>query len=121
MTNTNELLSCPFCGTVDKEYQQGYHKNTWCSNPNCRIHLIVFDKIEWNTRVESQQSESLKSENDRLKKALDITQDFITRNKMYAKTTKPETLIVDCEITLDKINAALNTKERRDDGYEKSV
>lgn len=50
-------------------------------------------------------------ENDRLKKALDIAKEMISRTRMYAKTIRPETLIADCEITLNKLTAVLEQKE----------
>jgi transcription elongation factor Elf1 len=76
MTNTNELLPCPFCGAkaiwkdgIPKNSPVGYVK---CSNETCGFYIDTEHKVWknpscWNTRAESQQSESLKAENEELK------------------------------------------------------
>ena len=89
MTNTNELLPCPFCGNKRCVYGEtgrvGYY---YIDCNQCHTTLNgcdLEDLIEkWNTRVESQQSESLKSENERLRKALEDITNFDTTESYFA-------------------------------------
>lgn len=73
----NKLLPCPFCGGESEPKRERIR----CSNRDCKLFNSEMNLLEWNTRAESQQSESLKAENENLKKALEFLDSEITRAK----------------------------------------
>lgn len=79
---TNELKSCPFCGS-DAVELNGY--NIWkvsCSNEFCRVSEAVFLREDWNTRT----SDTL--QNQKLREALELMVDF-AEHQMHPMQNDP--------------------------------
>ena len=73
MTENNELLPCPFCWGIGKYNDSDDYFLVVCNTCHTTVQSSSekMVKEKWNTRSES---ESLKSENERLKKALGYAQ-----------------------------------------------
>lgn len=126
MTNTNELLPCPFCGGMPVCLKVGekvcFYKISCNDIDNHRFDVFGMAKEEaiklWNTYAQSEQSESLKSENKRLREALETVNIFfeqVISDYSFGKRVTPITvneIIEFAEEGRKTITSILETKDK---------